>query len=103
MRATGRFPTAILSRHETLDPGERLTLILLYSLSEHDDLVAWTNPREMSQYCGYSVRWMQQHVKRLSEAGFISTVSKPDPRNRKHFRGYSLTMNLDGKPRSMTA
>ncbi len=80
-----------------MDPGERLTLILLYSLSEPDALIAWTNPREMSEYSGYSVRWMQQHIKRLSESGFITTVSKPDPRGRARFRGYSLTMAMDGR------
>lgn len=99
MRATGRFPTAIFGQSEELEPGERLTLIMLYAMAESDDLVAWTSPREMSDESGYTIRAMQKHMQRLIEHDFVTVVTRPDPRSRANFKGYGLAIGLDGERR----
>lgn len=72
--------------------------MMLYAMSEPEQLVVWTGARDMAIESGYAHRGMQEHIRRLVKAGHITRITRPDPRKRAHFSGFRLTMGLDGLP-----
>lgn len=89
--------------HEVLEPGERLTLIMLFAIAEPDDLVAWVSTREMADNSGYTMRTMQDHIRKLVELDLVVAVRRKDPRSLAFFRGFALSFSLDGTPREIPA
>jgi DNA-binding MarR family transcriptional regulator len=96
MRATGRIPTKIFSEHE-LEPGERLTLCLMYSLARADTCTVWRSTAELAEESGYTERGMLKHLTSLKDAGWIEDRQQPDPRGGGTFNGFQLMFDVTGK------
>ncbi len=98
MKAIGSYPTIVQSFH-LLDPGQRYTLITLYTLA-NDELVVWDTAQAIADLTGYALRAVHVHLKRLLGCGQIRPVKRKDPRrNNAHFFGLEMRMNLNGEDR----
>lgn len=98
MREVGSYPIDVLSDHE-LEPGERLTLITMYSRAAQGSDTVWESARELADLLGYSTRAIQKHIRAIGDRGWIEAVSEADPRGGGRFHGYKLLRPL-GKRRA---